>query len=142
MTNKAITMNTTDDVKDNIYTHLAEDTNQFDTMRQIETIQALIFILNRLHKPDNAIQRLTHIDTTPHACREIKYTKCITKHIDLVRAKLRFRGIIVKEKTKIIVLKRILKTDNMVRQGAEIQQTTNAPARDDELNATYFKPLH
>ena len=135
-------MNTTDNVKDNIYAYLAEDANQFDTVRRTETTQALISVLDRPHKPDNTIQQLTNIDTTPHARREIKYTKCITKYIDLMRAKLRFRGIIVKEKTNIMVLKRILKAYNITRQAAEIQRITNAPTREDKINTTYLKPLH
>ena len=38
ITNEVITMNTTNDVKDNIYTYLAEDVNHFDTVRQTEKI--------------------------------------------------------------------------------------------------------
>ena len=86
MTNEVVTMNTTDYVKDNIYTYFAEDANHFNTVRRTEITQALISVLDRPNKSDNDIQRLTDIDTTPHACREIKYTKCITKHIDLVIA--------------------------------------------------------
>ena len=55
MTNEVITMNTTDDVKDSIYTHLAEDANQFDTVRQTETTQALASALDQPHKSNNVI---------------------------------------------------------------------------------------
>ena len=52
-------------------------------MRQTETTQALISFLDQPHKPDNAIQRLTDIDTNPYSRREIKYTKCLTKQVKI-----------------------------------------------------------
>ena len=142
ITNEVLKTKTTKDVRDKIYKHFAEDSNQFDTVRKTDTIQSLISDLDWPYKPTNYIQRLTGLNTTPYAQREIKYTKCIMNHINLVTAELRFRGIMVKEKTKIIELKRILKIDNMARQAVEIKRTTNTHTRDDKLDATYFKPLY
>ena len=122
-------MNTTNDVKDNIYTHLAKDANQLNTVRQTEITQVLISILDQLYKLDNTIQRLTDINTTPHACIEIRYTKCITKHISLVRAELWFRGIIVKEKD----------TDYGVKHNVEDRQHGETSGRDTKNNKCTYK---
>lgn len=35
-----------------------------------------------------------------------------------------------------------MKKYDRARQAADIQQRTNAPVRDDNSNATYFKPMH
>ena len=66
----------------------------------------------------------------------------MTKHIDLVQAELTFRGVTFGEKVKIMELKRLLKKHNIDKQAADILQRTNVPARTDELNVLYFKPLH
>ena len=108
----------------------------------METTIALAFVQNQPNKPLNTIQRMSGIEITPHARREIKYTKCLTKHIDLLRAELTFRGVTFNEKAKVMELKRLLKKDNTDRQRTAILQKTNVPARDGELDFTYFKPLH
>ena len=75
-------------------------------MTQTETIQRLAAIINLPSKPLHVIQKIKGIDTTPHAQRDIKYTRCITKHIDLITVELNFRGVVFEEKTKIPELKR------------------------------------
>ena len=125
-----------------IYLHLILDANQFESVRQSETTRALAAIMGRPHRPLNTIQKMTGIDTTPHARREIKYTKCLSKHIALVQAELRYRGVTFDENAKIIALRTLLKENNMAIQAADIERRTNLPARPEELNATYFKPLH
>ena len=57
---------------------------------------------------------------TPHARREIKYTKCLTKHIDLVQAELVFREVVFREQAKIMEIKRLLKKYNIDRQAVDI----------------------
>ena len=42
MTNEVITINTSNDVRDQIYKHLNEDSNQFNAVRKTEITQALI----------------------------------------------------------------------------------------------------
>lgn len=121
ITDDVLTINTTNDVRDKIYKHLVKDANHFDTVQRKETTQALIYILDKPHKPDNTIQQSTGINTTPYACMEIKYTKCVTKHLDLVRDEVQYRGIIFDKKTKIMELKQVLKKDDLTRQVAGIQ---------------------
>ena len=140
--NEVLALNISEDVRKRIHSHLISDNKQFDTFIQTNTTGALEAILNQPHKPPNTIQKMTGIDTTPHAKREIKYTKCLTKHINLIQAELQFRGIQFDEKAKVMELKRILKKDSMDRQTAHILETTNVPARPVELDTTYFKPIH
>ena len=139
---EVLTLNITDHVRKQISSHLVTDTNQFDCVTRTETTQRLATIIDLPPKPLNAIQKMKGLDTTPHARREIKYTRCITKHIDLITAELNFRGVIFEEKKKVMELKRLLKKDNIERQAANILQTTHIPARTEDLDATFFKPLH
>ena len=125
-----------------IHSHLISDNKQFDTFIQNNTTGALEAILNQPHKPPNTIQKMTGIDTIPHAKREIKYTKCLTKHINLIQAELQLRGVQFDEKTKVMEFKRMMKKHNMDRQAAHILETTNIPTRLEELDETYFKPFH
>ena len=39
-------------------------------------------------------------------------------------------------------LKRMLKKHSMYKQAADILETTNIPARPEDLESTYFKPLY
>ena len=112
------------------------------SVRQSETTRALAAIMDQPHRPLNTIQKMIGIDTTPHAQREIKYTKCLSKHIALLQAELRYRGVTFNENAKIIALRTLLKEDNMARQAADIERRTNLPPRPEELKATYFKSLH
>ena len=139
---EVIQIDATEDVRKQIYSHLVTEASQFNAVQRMETTTALAFVQNQPNKPLNAIQRMSGIEITPHARREIKYTKCLTKHIDLLRAELIFRGVTFNEKAKVMELKRLLKKDNTDRQRAAILQKTNVPARDDDLDFTYFKPLH
>ena len=139
---EAIQINASKDVRDKIYSHLIYDASQFDTVQRTEETRAMAAALHQPIKPLNAIQRMTGIETTPHARREIKYTKCLTKHIDLLQTELTFRGVVFDEKDKVMALKRLLKKDNTDRQAADIFNRTSIPARDEELDFTYFKPLH
>ena len=63
MINEVLIINTSNDVHDQIYKYLNEDSNQFDTVRRSDTTQALLSVMDQPHKPDNAIRRLTGIDT-------------------------------------------------------------------------------
>ena len=75
-------------MRDNKYSHIAADANQFETVSQTETTQAFVSMINQTNKLDNDIQRMTSLNTTSKNQREIKHTKCITKYINLIRAKL------------------------------------------------------
>jgi len=74
---------------------------------QTETIQRLAAIINLPPKPLNVIQKKKVLDTTPCARREIKYTRFITKYIDLITAELNFRGVVFEEKTKVMKIETI-----------------------------------
>ena len=89
-------------VRKRTHAHLIADSNQFDTVRRNKAIAALESISDQPHKPENVIQRMSGYDTTPHGRREIKYTRCIKIHIDLIRAELEFRGVRFEMGTGII----------------------------------------
>ena len=39
-------------------------------------------------------------------------------------------------------IKTTIEKVDMARQAVDMEQRTNIPARQDDLNATYFKPMH
>ena len=122
--------------------HLIDDTTQFDTTIRNEVTETLASILHKPPKPDNAIMKLSGVDATPHGRREVRYSKCLKKHIELIRSELLFRSVEFREADGIMALKRLLKANEKDRQAAEILLNTNAPAQPEELNGLFFKPLH
>ena len=103
---------------------------------------ALESISGQPHKPENVIQRMSGYDITPHGQREIKYTRCIKNHIDLIHGELEFRGVRFEMGTGIMQLKKQLKEQNMDAQTAAILERTSILALNDNIDVTYFKPLH
>ena len=135
-------MNVSDDIRRQVWHHLTDDTTQFDTTMRNEVTESLASILHKPPKPDNAIMKISGVDATPNARREVRYSKCLKKHIELIRSELLFRSVEFREEDGIMALKRLLKAHENDRQAAEILLNSNVPARPEEINGLFFKPLH
>ena len=129
-------------IRQQIYDHLTNNDKQFETVRRNETTIGLTCILDKNHKPENTIQRQTGIDTTAYGRREIKYTRCLTKHINLIRAELTTRNEQFDDSMKIMQLRRLLKLHEIKTQTEKILTTTGSLPNSDALNQTHFKPVH
>ena len=137
-----LSLNVSDDIRLQVWNHLTDDTTQFDTTMRNEVTESLASILHKPPNPDNAIMKIVGVDATPHARREVRYSKCLKKHIELIRSELLFRSVEFREEDGIMALKRLLKAHENDRQAAEILLNSNAPARPEEINGLFFKPLH
>ena len=135
-------LNISKEVRHQIYTHLTNDDKQFESVRRNEKTTGLAIALNNDHKAENAIQRQTGIDTTAYGRREIKYYRCLTRHINLVRAELTIRGQQFNDSMKIMELRRLLKQHEVQIQKEKIVTETGSPPKPDSINLTQFKPQH
>ena len=92
------------------------------------------------HKPFNMIQSQISYELTTYQRHEIRYSKVITKHIDLVREELQHREIPFSDVMKITVPKKLLKVHDKMKQQQEFIANNNSPPRDEDLNLLVFKP--
>ena len=67
-------------------------------------VEKLAVKLHEPHKAPNAIQRETGYRDTAFTNQEIKFSKVLSKHIELVKSELRHLRIIFDEATKITAL--------------------------------------
>ena len=135
-------LNVSNAIRNQVYTHLTNENSQFESVRRNEITEGLASILHNDHKEDNAIQKQAGIDTTAYGRREIKYSRCLTKHMNLVRAELNIRQQQFDESMKITELRRLLKQHEVEMQTKKILDDTGLPPIPESLNTTHFKPQH
>ena len=86
-------VNHNDDSRQNIKQHLLKDDLRFETILRNTEIEKLTAAMNKPHKRCNAIQSEKGAENTAFTRQEIKFSKVLTKHINLVHDELTYLGI-------------------------------------------------
>ena len=74
-----------EEAKKKIKAYLHNIDNQYDKIQEEAVIEDFAGVLHGNHKELNAIQKLTGYEVTSYLKQEIKYSKVLSKHMELVR---------------------------------------------------------
>ena len=122
--------------------HLLKEDLRFETVLRNTEIGNLVSAMNKPHKRCNAIQSEKGVENTAFMRQEIKYSKVLTKHIDLVRDELTYLGIEFESNLKIRKLMEHLRVYNKTLKQKDFTDLHGHPPRDTDLDLLHFKPRH
>ena len=104
-------MSASEEQKNKIYTHLMDISNQYEKFQEDAVIKEFAGVLHGEHKDLNAIQKKTGYEITSYRRKEIKFSKVLKKHIELVKEELEHCKICYDASMKIMKLKELLRVD-------------------------------
>ena len=135
-------MSASEEQKKKIYIHLMDINNQYEKVQEEAVIEEFAGVLHGEHKDLNAIQKQTGYEITSYGRKEIKFSKVLTKHIELVKEELEHREICYDESMKIMKLKELLRADEKRKREEKYLLDNGIPSRPEDINLTCFLPLH
>ena len=127
-------------IKQKITQHLTKDEFRFETLENNKVVEELAGRLHLQHKNLNAIQKQKGYETTSFLKEEIKFSKVITKHMQLVKDELDHRQLTYEITDKITVLKNILKQDEYSTKAKAYELETGLPAKPVNIDNLHFSP--
>ena len=133
-------VNHKDDSRQKIKQHLLKDDLRFETILRNTEIEKLTAAMNKPHKRCNAIQSEKGAENTAFTRQEIKFSKVLTKHIELVREELIYLGVEFDVALKIRKLLGILRDHHKKQKKKSFTDVHGYPPRDIDLDLLHFKP--
>eukprot|EP00560_Eucampia_antarctica_P002894 CAMPEP_0197840184 /NCGR_PEP_ID=MMETSP1437-20131217/45456_1 /TAXON_ID=49252 ORGANISM="Eucampia antarctica, Strain CCMP1452" /NCGR_SAMPLE_ID=MMETSP1437 /ASSEMBLY_ACC=CAM_ASM_001096 /LENGTH=226 /DNA_ID=CAMNT_0043449749 /DNA_START=1145 /DNA_END=1822 /DNA_ORIENTATION=- len=122
--------------------HLITDDSRFETILRNTEIENLTTAMNKPHKRCNAIQSEKGSENTAFMRQEIKFSKVLSKHIELVREELTHLGIEFDLTIKIRKLMEKLRNYHKSVQTKTFTDIHGYPPRDIDMDLLHFKPGH
>ena len=132
----------TNEKRKQLYAYLTGESTQFNTLCVNEEINSYYCSKQRPQKDSNRIQRMSGFHSTAYTRKEIRFSRCLKKHMDLVKAELIFCNLKYDDRTGIIALKSILKKDEKRIKTEQFLLETNAPPREEDIDEKHLKPRH
>ena len=134
-------MGASEEQKKKIYTHLMDISNQYEKVQEDAIIKEFAGVLHGEHKDLNAIQKQTGYEITLYKRKEIKFSKVLTKYIELIKEELEHCKICYNASMKIMKLKELLRADKNRKREEKYLFDNGVLSQQEDINLTMFSSV-